>query len=260
MDEPELEVTLGPIAGAVTCALNRPKRKNALTRSLVQELGAALEAAARDPSVRAVILRGRGGAFCSGADLNTILETPSSDFPERIDEFHRLITTIVHAPQPVLAVVDGPAVGFGADLALSCDVRVFTTQGYLEEGFVKIGLMPDGAGTYFLPKFLGGRAFEYLALGSRLDAQQCAEHGIANCVLEPEELDATVQHWADTLCAAAPLALRHIKHAARAEDRARLLPTLAQEKAGQIELLQSADFREGVQAFLDKRRPQFIGR
>jgi enoyl-CoA hydratase/carnithine racemase len=258
-NERVLEVTRGP-ARAVTLTLNRPQRKNALTRELVRELGAALDAVTTDPEVRVVILRGKGGAFCSGADLTSIIETPTEELPERIDEFHHLITGIVHAPVPVVAVVDGPAVGFGADLALSCDLRAFTPQGYLEEGFIKIGLMPDGGGTYFLPKFLGARAFEYLALGGRLDAERCAGWGIANCVVPAEQLDATVLGWAESLSHAAPLALGRIKHAARSQDRLHLQATLALEKQGQTQLLVSQDFREGVEAFLSKRAARFQGK
>jgi len=256
----ELRVQAGPTPGAVTLTLDRPHRKNALTPGLVQRLGRALDDLIVDSNVRVFILRGAGGAFCSGADLNTITKAQGDEVGERIDEFHHLIRTIVYAPQPVIAVVDGPAVGFGADLALSCDLRVFSSNGYLEEGFVKVGLMPDGGGTYFMPRFAGARAFEYLALGTRLPAAHCAELGIANWVIPDDQLDAFVQECSGELCRAAPLAMRNIKAAVRAHDRAQLGSVLASEKAGQSQLLASEDFQEGVRAFLEKRAPHFSGR
>ncbi|HXS17155.1 MAG TPA: enoyl-CoA hydratase-related protein, partial [Polyangiaceae bacterium] len=251
--ELDLNVESGPTPGAVTLTLQRPHRKNALTPELVQRLGRALDDLIVDSNVRVFILRGAGGAFCSGADLNTIGQAQGDEGGERIDEFHHLIRTIVYAPQPVIAVVDGPAVGFGADLALSCDLRVFSESGYLEEGFVKVGLMPDGGGTYFMPRFAGARAFEYLALGTRLPAARCAELGIANWVVPADQLDPFVQQCSRDLCQAAPLALRNIKAAVRATDRAQLGAVLAGEKAGQTQLLGSNDFQEGVRAFLEKR-------
>jgi len=256
----ELTIELGPLPGAVTLILNRPQRKNALTRNLVLGLGAALRKFSADPEVRVLIVRGAGGAFCSGADLNTIVSAERDEVPARIDEFHQLITNIVEAPQPVIAVVDGPAVGFGADLALSCDARLFTDAGYVEEGFIKVGLMPDGGGTYFMQRFGGMRAFEYLALGTRLDAQRCAELGIANRLVGADSLEDELLGWVQSLTQAAPLALRHIKAAVRAHDRQLLAQTLAIEKRGQTELVLSEDFQEGVRAFLEKRTPHFQGK
>ncbi len=258
--ELDLNVEAGPTPGAVTLTLQRPHRKNALTPGLVQRLGRALDDLIVDSSVRVFILRGQGGAFCSGADLNTITAAEDDEVGKRIDEFHHLIRTIVYAPQPVIAVVDGPAVGFGADLALSCDLRVFSSNGYLEEGFVKVGLMPDGGGTYFMPRFAGARAFEYLALGTRLPATRCAELGIANWVVPDEQLDPFIEQCSSELCRAAPLAVRNIKAAVRAHDRAQLGAVLATEKAGQTQLLASEDFQEGVRAFLEKRAARFSAR
>ncbi len=259
-DEPELWVETAPVDGCVTLRLNRPQRKNALTRSLVLALGAELKKWSSDPSTRVIVLRGSGGAFCSGADLTSIVGAQADEVPQRIAEFHQLITSIVHAHQPVIAVVDGPAVGFGADLALACDMRIFSPQGYLEEGFVKVGLMPDGGGTYFLPRFCGPRAFEYLTLGTRLNSVRCAELGVANEVREAEQLEAHLQTWCRSFTAAAPLALRRIKEAVRAPDRSALAKALSLEKEGQTKLVLSEDFQEGVQAFLQKRPPVFRGR
>ena len=222
-------------------------------------LGSELARLSKDESVRAVVLRGAGGAFCSGADLNSIVDTTQDEFETRISEFHELILSITAMDKPVIAVIDGPAVGFGADLALSCDMRVFTPSGYLEEGFVKVGLMPDGGGTHFMAKFVGARAFEYLALGARLSAAQCADLGIANAVVEAKDLEAKVEDWVHALTQAAPLAVKKIKEALRHAEKEALRSALSRERAGQAELIRSGDFREGVRAFLEKRPPRFSG-
>lgn len=245
----------------VRIALNRPDRKNALDRELVCALGAALSAAVSREETRVVVLTGQGGAFCSGADLANIGSAERSDMPERIDEFHRLIRTIVDAPQPVVAAVDGPAVGFGADLALACDLRVLSTRGYVQDSFVRIGLMPDGGGTLWLPELVGvGRALELLLFGTRLDADRCLSLGLANRVTSPDTFESEVEAVADELSRAAPLAVRAIKKAVRAGAREALGAALAREKEGQLRLLASEDLREGIAAFLGKRAPKFVGR
>jgi 2-(1,2-epoxy-1,2-dihydrophenyl)acetyl-CoA isomerase len=244
----------------ISLVLNRPERKNALDRDLVLALGDALWAAQSDPEVRVILLGGSGGAFCSGADLTTIRQAPPEEAPGRIDEFHRMTRGIREGKKPVVAVVSGPAVGFGADLCLACDVRLFGEDAYIEEGFVKIGLMPDGGGTHLLARFTGPRAFDFLALGTRLNAEICLEYGIANRVVPSAELKTVALEYCQKLAAAAPLALSAIKESLVAAEREALERALAREKAGQSALLLSADFAEGVQAFLEKRAPRFSGK
>jgi 2-(1,2-epoxy-1,2-dihydrophenyl)acetyl-CoA isomerase len=248
----------GPVA---TLSLNRPGTRNALNRELVQALGSTLADVAGDREVRAVVLTGSGGSFCSGADLRSGM-TESSDlgWEARIDEFHALIRTVIHAPKPFVACVDGAAVGFGADLALACDLRVFSTNGYLQEKFVKIGLMPDGGGTFWMPRLVGlGRALEYLMLGTKIDAPLALELGLANRAVPPEEALSDAQALALELAKSAPLALSSIKQAVRESFRGTVDAALAREKEGQVKLLNSQDMLEGVMAWAQRREPSFKG-
>jgi enoyl-CoA hydratase/carnithine racemase len=243
--------------------LNRPESLNALDRTLVDALGAALEKATADPGVRAIVLGGEGGAFCSGADLKEALRELDAGVAlgERLASFQKSIRLIAAAGQPVIAAVDGPAVGFGADLALACDVRVLSERAYFEEKFVAIGLMPDGGGTFHLPRLLGfGRALELLLLGERIDAGRALELGLTSRVLPPgEHLEAALA-LATRLAEGPPLALAAIKRATRDSVDGSLAEALTREAEGQAKLLASADLREGVAAWMAKRKPSFSGR
>ncbi len=244
-----------------TLIMNRPKTRNALDPELLQALAAGLQAAASDDSVRAVVLTGAGDAFCSGADLKGALGDleAGAGLGPRIEQFHELIRAIVSAPKPFIAAVRGPAVGFGADLALACDLRVLAEDAYIQEKFVAIGLMPDGGGSFWLPRLVGlGRALEFLMLGTRIDAAQALSLGLANRVVADERAEA--QAIAQTLAAGPPLALAAIKAAVRESAASSVDQALAREKQGQTALLHSQDFREGVAAWSTKRAPKFHGK
>ena len=256
MDPVLLVERQGPVT---TLVMNRPKTRNALDPELLSALAAGLAEAAADPNARAVVLTGAGDAFCSGADLKGVLADTSRDLGPRIEPFHALIRAIVHAPKPFIAALRGPAVGFGADLALACDLRVLARDAYLQEKFVAIGLMPDGGGSFWLPRLVGvGRALEYLMLGTRIDAQRALELGIANRVVDDELAEARA--LAATLAAAPPLALAAIKSAVRESAVGGIEGALQREKLGQTALLASGDFREGVAAWSEKREPHFTGK
>ena len=248
----------GPVA---TLIMNRPQTKNALDPELLRALAQGLAEVAADPSVRAVVLTGAGDAFCSGADLKGALSDldQGADLGPRIAQFHALIRAIAYAPKPFIAAVRGPAVGFGADLALACDLRVFAPEAYLQEKFVAIGLMPDGGGSFWLPRLVGtGRALEYLLLGTRIDAPLALSLGLANRIAEDERAQA--QSLAANLAAGPPLALAAIKSAVRESAQGGIEAALEREKRGQTALLRSGDFREGVAAWGAKRSPNFSGK
>jgi 2-(1,2-epoxy-1,2-dihydrophenyl)acetyl-CoA isomerase len=256
----------GPVA---VLTLNRPEARNALDRALVQALGAGLAAAAGDPAVRAVVLTGAGGAFCAGADLKAAMlpgggldsANPSEWMAGTIDSYHAMIRSIIGAPKPVVAAVDGGAVGFGCDLALACDLRVLSTGAYLQEIFVKIGLMPDGGGTFWLPRLVGiGRAFELMLLGERVPAEEARALGLANRVVPTAALRDEALGLAHRLAKGPPLAFAEIKRALRAGLGGTLDASLEMEKQGQLRCMTSSDCTEGVMAWMQKREPSFQGK
>lgn len=246
--------------GVLTLTLNRPETKNALDRELVERLGAATAALDRSEA-RVVILTGAGGAFCSGADLKAAMADPSAlaEVDRRLDDYHRIIRAIAAAPQPVIAMIDGAAVGFGCDLALACDLRTMSDRAYLQEKFVRIGLMPDGGGTRWLPRLVGtARAMELMLTGDAIDAARALELGIVNRVVKPEALATTTLELARRIAQGPPLAHAGIKRAVRLEGD--LDATLASERESQLRCLRSADFLEGVSAWMQKRDPTFSGK
>jgi enoyl-CoA hydratase/carnithine racemase len=238
--------------------LNRPSTRNALDEPLVTALGDALERAETDPEVRAVVLGGSGGAFSSGVDLRSAvadIDAPAR-LAARIDGFHRLIRAVALGTKPVLAAVDGAAVGFGADLAFACDLRLASKAAYFEEVFVNLGLMPDGGSTFHVSRLIGlGRALELLLLGSRVEAAQALELGLVNRVVSPDLLLREATELATRLAAAPPLAVARIKRAVRDAAASSLEEALGRERRGQLELLAGSDARDRIQAFLGRRKP-----
>jgi len=251
--------------GAVAVlTLNRPRSRNALDAALLAALGKALAELSHDTAVRAIVLTGAGGAFCAGADLKAAMASgapAAEDLDRIIDDYHAIIRAITGAPKPVIAAVDGAAVGFGCDLALACDLRVMSTEAYLQEKFVKIGLMPDGGGTFWLPRLVGiARAMEMLLFGEAVPAEQAVSIGLANKVVPVSMLRDEALRGAHTLAKGPPLAFAEMKRAVRASLGGTLDGALDLEKKGQLRCLASADCMEGIMAWMEKREPSFAGR
>ena len=175
--------------------------------------------------------------------------------------FHGVIRNIVGCPKPVFALIDGAAAGFGCDLALACDLRIGTPRARLGEVFVKRGLMPEGGSTFLLPRIVGlGRALELFFTGDVIDAKRALEIGLANHVYPTAELEQRVTELADRFAAGPPLAYEALKDTVYDNlDESSLARALDREADGQMRLLGSKDFTEGVTAFLQKREPKFQG-
>ncbi|HEX7663828.1 MAG TPA: enoyl-CoA hydratase/isomerase family protein, partial [Polyangiaceae bacterium] len=186
------EVTVEIDGATSTVSINRPEARNSLTRGVLEGLVEGLNAAASNPDVRVVVLTGAGGHFCAGADLRkNLAEDPNlfDHLEQYMDEFHGAVKAIVRCPKPTIAMLDGCAVGFGADLALACDVRIASDYAYVQEKFVKIGLMPDGGGTFWLPRLVGtARAMQYILFAEKLEASQLKDLGLAMKIVPVSKL------------------------------------------------------------------------
>ncbi len=256
------EVLIEDSARTRVVTLNRPEARNALTRGVILGLTKAFVDAAESADVRCVVLTGAGGHFCAGADLRkNLMEDPDlmDKLDQTMDEYHALIGAIVRCPKPTVALLEGAAVGFGADLALACDLRVASTTAYVQEKFVKIGLMPDGGGTFWLPRLVGtAKAMQMILLAQKIEAPELASLGIVVKVAPPAEVRAATMEVARELEAGPPLAYAAIKRALYA-SWGDLEGALRREREGQLKLLKSSDVIEGIMAWSQKREPNFQG-
>jgi enoyl-CoA hydratase/carnithine racemase len=246
-----------------TITLDRPASRNSLTTELCERLAAAVRGA--PPDVRAIVLTGAGGAFCSGLDLKDAMQRGLALGPDLErglrEHFHGVIRALVESDRPTIALVDGAAAGFGCDLALACDLRIASDRGIFGEIFVKRGLMPDGGGTWHLPRIVGlGRALELMLTGNLINADEALRIGLANRVFPHAEVAARTHELAVAIANGPPLVHRAVKRAVYAGLDGDLAAALEREATGQMALLGSRDFGEGVTAFLQKRDPRFEGR
>ncbi len=251
-------------AGVRWIALDRPESKNGLTDAVNQQLIDALDGAAADKSVRCVVLTGKGGNFCSGLDLKAMAAGGMGGF-DNVEEhmrkyFHGLIRAVRRVEKPVVALVDGAAVGYGCDLALACDLRIGTERTRFGEVFVKRGLMPDGGGTWTLPRLVGvGKALELMFTGELVGADEALRIGLLSRIIPSAEAEQQTWAFARRLAAGPPLVHAWIKRAVYAAQATDLDAALENEVRGQMQLLRSRDFLEGIAAFFQKRDPKFSG-
>ena len=253
-------------AGAVgRLTLNRPETLNAWTADFGRELKRVVEGEAAQDPVRAVIVTGAGRGFSSGADLKAGFEPAEDDgMPDIRKELHEIyhpvIAGIRRLPKPVVAAVNGPAVGIGCSLALACDLVMAAESAFLGLAFVNIGLMPDGGSTAFVPPAVGkARAFQMALLGERVSAQQALEWGLVNWVHPDDALMDEANTLVEALAAGPTRSYASSKRALNQFIYGDLDAQLDLEAELQHALGRSEDFLEGAAAFVEKREPQFTG-
>jgi 2-(1,2-epoxy-1,2-dihydrophenyl)acetyl-CoA isomerase len=243
----------------LTITLNRPDVLNAFNADMHRALGGALKEA-RAPDVRAVVITGAGRGFCVGQDLTEFREAPGDIGSRLRGNYHPNILAIRALEKPVLAAVNGPAAGAGLSLACACDLRVAADDATFVPAFINIGLVPDSGGTYFVRRLLGtARAFEWLTSGRRLTAAEAHAWGLLSEVVESDRLADRAAELAAELAAMPTRGIAMTKRLLDRAEQTTLEEQLELEAQLQTAATQTADFSEGVAAFLEKREPRFEG-
>jgi enoyl-CoA hydratase/carnithine racemase len=249
--------------GVATFLLNRPERKNAFTKNMLDLWHEALVDAAAAPEVRVIVLRGAGGAFCAGVDFDELekVGTEALEMKRFISErVQRIPRALAALNKPIIACVSGPAIGAGMDMALMCDLRFAGKTAQLCESYVKVGLVPGAGGCYYLPRIVGlPKALELFLGGDTIDAEEALRLGIVNKVYDEAELLDRTYEFASQLAAAPPLVVEAMKRSIYQSAESDL-DTALDLIAGQIGVLRSsADSQEALRALREKRRPRYVG-
>jgi 2-(1,2-epoxy-1,2-dihydrophenyl)acetyl-CoA isomerase len=254
------EVETARDGAVLTITLNRPDKLNAFNQAMHEALAAALKDA-RDPEVRAVVLTGSGRGFCVGQDLTEFREAPGDIGARLRGSYHPNILGLRRLEKPVLAAVNGPAAGAGLSFACACDLRIAADSATFFPAFISIGLIPDSGGTYFVSRLLGpARAFQWLTSGRTLTADEAHAWGLVSEVVAAHSLPARAAELAAELAAMPTRGIGMTKRLIDQAEGSTLEDQLEREAQLQTAATRTEDFREGVDAFLEKREPRFEGR
>jgi enoyl-CoA hydratase/carnithine racemase len=259
-----------------TITLNRPEKLNTFSVNMINGWVEALKDAQRDDGVRVIVVTGAGRAFCAGGDVNAMKKGegffPEEDFPPAGDNnafhkkknlwelIHQVPLTLENMDKPVICAVNGDAVGAGCDMALMCDLRIAAESARFSEGYVKLGLVPGDGGAFLLPRLIGlPRALELLWTGDRISAREAWQMGMVNRVVPGEKLLEETYRLAGQIAEGPPLAVRMIKRAVYQGLKSDLKTSLDLISSHMAIITETRDHREGVNALLEKRKPDFKG-
>jgi enoyl-CoA hydratase/carnithine racemase len=250
--------------GVATLVLNRPARRNAFTYPMLEEWARLLRQARRDPQVRVIVVTGAEGAFCSGVDLGEFADRQSTVLERRhqlTDHVHEISRALEDLDKPVIAAINGVAVGAGLDMALMCDLRVAARSARLGETYIRVGLVPGDGGAYWLPRIVGlPKALELLLTGDIINADEALRIGLVNRVVPDNEFAAAVAALARQLADSPALTLSLIKRATYESARSDLRTSLDLIASHMAVITSTDDQKEALAAFQEKRRPVFHGR
>lgn len=250
--------------GVHTITLNRPERLNAVNPVLADELPAALADAAADDAVRVVVITGAGRGFCAGLDLGEPVALGQGTLQTRIDPYYwvgKWVHGVTRCEKPVIAAVNGAAAGAGFGLTLACDIRIVSASAKCTAGYVRRGLSPDAGVSWFLPRLIGhSRAMDILLTGRDVTSEEALRIGLASTVLPDDEFAAGVQRYATMLASGPPIAFALTKRLMLGSHDATLDAQLREEITHIKTCFGSADVREAMVAFGEKRMPVFVGK
>ncbi len=247
--------------GVATVTLNRPDVYNAFNDELSYELQDALKEVNKNKEARVLVITGAGKAFCSGQDLKAAAAGGVRSFKDSLDKrYNPIIRAVRNMPKPVIARLNGVAAGAGCSLALACDLIIASENASLIEVFINVGLVLDSGSTYFLPRIVGStKAFELATMGTKVTAAEALQLGMVNRVVKPEELDAEVKKITDYYATAPTKAIGLMKKMLNKSFHSDLEDILEYESYCQEIAGSSKDNKEGVTAFIEKRKPVFKG-
>jgi enoyl-CoA hydratase/carnithine racemase len=262
------EITIEDRGPVRWLTLNRPEVMNAITSEMLDLLNTELKKADDDRDVRVLVITGAGRGFCTGLDLKQaaagegIGGSGLANAGARHYSTREICTvTLQRMDKPVIAAINGPAAGYGLDLSLGCDIRIMSDAAVLMPGFAKMGVIPESGGTWYLPRLLGwAKACEVSMLGENLSAEQAEGYGLVNKAVPHEEFEAVVEDWANRIAANAPLAIQEMKRLFRHGLTQDFESHSHHVLMSVLNLFKSEDFKEGVQSFVTRRKPEFKGK